>query len=153
MVFICKHLRPCLLNLWTFLRQVMPLSGKNNKNSVVMFGDCEEEPTPSPSQGGRGVEMIALRIVFDVFAFWKLWHLLDVFCCWQEADGSSLTIRCLATAGEGASCQNFRKGLLLFLLKVIYSSNNSFLKKDIASFKGLRSLFITSKTTSASTSK
>ena len=48
MVFICKHLRPYPLNLCTFLRQVMPLSGKNKKNSVVMFGG--KEPTPSPSQ-------------------------------------------------------------------------------------------------------
>ena len=50
MVFICKHLRPYPLNLCTFLRQLMPLSGKNKKNSVVLFEGYEEEPTPSPSQ-------------------------------------------------------------------------------------------------------
>ena len=71
MVFICKHLRPYLLNLWTFLRQVMPLSGKNNKNSVVMFGGARKSPPPAPPKG-MGVGMIALRICFWCFCFLKV---------------------------------------------------------------------------------
>ena len=35
---------------------------------------------------------------------------------WQGADGSLLTIRCLAAAGKGAECQNFQKGFFMFLL-------------------------------------
>jgi len=46
----------------------MPLSGKNNKNSVVMFGGARKSPPPA-SPRGMGVGMIVLRIVFVVFAF------------------------------------------------------------------------------------
>ena len=69
MVFICKHLRPYPLNPCTFLRQLMPLSGKNKKNSVVMFGGTEEEPTPSPSQrdGSWNVSIDNMFLVFLLF--------------------------------------------------------------------------------------
>jgi len=55
MVFICKHLRPYPLNPCTFLRQVMPLSGKNKKNSVVMFGGARKSP-PQPLPEGWELE-------------------------------------------------------------------------------------------------
>ena len=123
----------------TFLRQVMPLSGKNikygrrgyekspppappggegswNDNVEKRWGGARKSPPPAPPRG-MGVGMIVLRIVFDVFAFWKVSYPMERSWCWQGADGSSLTIRCLTAAGEGASCQNFRKGLLLFLSK------------------------------------
>jgi len=90
MVFICKHLRPYLLNLWTFLRQVMPLSGKNNKNSCVKFGGCEEEPTPAPP-GGMGSWNDSVENLFLMFL---LFESCDI--CWMcSAVGRKVMEACL----------------------------------------------------------
>ena len=65
-------LEPC-----TFLRQVMPLSGKNKKNSRVMFGGYEEEPTPSPSQRDGSWN----DSVEDLFLMFLLFESCDI--CWM----------------------------------------------------------------------
>ena len=50
MFYISKLTSPNSQYSCTCLRQVTLLEGKNKKNSPVMFGGTEEEPTPSPSQ-------------------------------------------------------------------------------------------------------
>ena len=71
MVFICKHLRPYPLKPLHLPSSADDLVRQKHEKQccyVLGYGGARKSPPPDPPRG-MGVGMIALQIVFDVFAF------------------------------------------------------------------------------------
>ena len=57
------------------------------------------------------------------FSFWKLWHLKDVLCYWQEDGGSLLTQRFMAMAEQRHKVPKLAKRVLKVFFESIGNRN------------------------------